>query len=81
MNMPDLQWSPGEQRPKWIYSLGAGSMTHAIRRLDQHSNMMALVTDVMPIHTALADLAADRPELLSRIVYVQVQETTMPTAA
>ena len=81
MGMPDLQWSPGEQRPKWIYSLGAGSMTHVIRRLDQHSNVMGLVTDIMPMHTALADLAADRPELLSRIVYVQVQETTMPTTA
>jgi hypothetical protein len=81
MGTSDLQWSPGEQRPKWSYSLGAGSMTHIISRLDQHPNMMGLVTDVMPIHTALADLAADRPELLSRIVYVQVQETTMPTTA
>jgi hypothetical protein len=81
MGTSDLQWSPGEQRPKWIYSLGAGSMTHIIRRLDQHPNVMGLVTDIMPMHTALADLAADRPELLSRIVYVQVQETTMPTTA
>ena len=81
MGTSDLQWPTGEQRPKWIYSLGAGSMTHIIRRLDQHPNVMGLVTDVMPMHTALADLAADRPELLSRIVYVQVQETTMPTTA
>lgn len=77
----DLQWSPGAQRPKWIYSPGAGSMTHIMSRLEQHSNVMGLVTDIMPMHTALADLAANRPELLSRIVYVQVQETTMPTTA
>jgi hypothetical protein len=56
-------------------------MTHIMSRLEQHSNVMGLVTDIMPMHTALADLAANRPELLSRIVYVQVQETTMPTTA
>jgi hypothetical protein len=65
--------------PRWIWDHCAGSLTFTIERLTQHPGLCSFAADVVPPHVALAYIAEDRPDLLSRIVYVQVPADHIPT--
>jgi hypothetical protein len=67
--------------PSWIWDHCAGKLTYTIRRLRQHPGLCSFAADIFPPHVALARIAEHHPDLLSRIVYVQVPADHIPTFA
>jgi hypothetical protein len=67
--------------PSWIWDHCAGKLTYTISRLRQHPGLCSFAADIFPPHVALARIAEFHPDLLSRIVYVQVPADHVPTYA
>ena len=68
--------------PRFIWDACSGiGLGHTIQRLGAHSGLQAFVTDVLPADVALSDVRLRHPELLARIVYIQVPVGHLPTHA
>ena len=67
--------------PCWIWDHCAGGLAYTITRLRQHPGLCSFAADIFPPHVALARIAEHHPDLLSRIVYVQVPADHIPTFA
>ena len=64
----------------WDVCCGVG-LGFTIARLQSHPGLMAFATDILPPDVALANIRQDYPELLPRVVYLQVPAGHLPTRA
>ena len=74
--------APSVESVRYVWDVCCGvSLAYTIERLQSHPGLMAFATDILPADEALANIRQDHPELLSRVVYLQVPAGHLPTRA